>query len=75
MALDRVIKNKNIKFMKSLNLKQMEQIEGGDFSWAGCVGGAATGFELAGTTTVVTGGWGLVAGLIGGCVLGGVGIL
>ncbi len=65
-----------IKFiMKKLSLKEMEIIEGGEWSWAGCVGGAYTGFELASTTTVITGGWGLVAGSLGGCVLGGVGIL
>jgi len=60
--------------MKSLTLSQMENVTG-EFSWSGCVLGANTGFGLASTTAVVTGGWGLLAGAVGGCVLGGVGLI
>jgi len=62
--------------MKTITLNQMEMVEGGrKWSWSGCVLGSMTGFELASTTAVFTGGWGLVAGLVGGCVLGGVGVV
>jgi hypothetical protein len=57
--------------MKKLELKQMEEIEGGTWSWSGCLEGSETGFQLSETTEVLTGGWGAVAGIVGGCVFGG----
>lgn len=55
--------------MKKLELKQMEGIEGGTWSWSGCLEGSETGFQLSETTEVLTDGWGAVAGIVGGVFL------
>lgn len=57
--------------MKSLSIEQMEELNGGDWSWSGCVGGALS----AGLTPVIATMWNpwLAAGVLAvGCIGGGI---
>ncbi len=61
--------------MKKLELNQMENLQGGGWSWKGCAGGG-TGLAYAysqSPAVIVGGWWGLAAAAVVGCVTGGVG--
>ena len=55
--------------MKKLELTQMENLQGGTWSWGNCIGGAAAGFEVG----AWFGPWGAGIGMAVGCVVMGAG--
>ena len=59
--------------MKTLELNQMENLEGGDFNWRACASGGGTlAWAYANSPAAIFGGlWGLAAAAAVGCVASG----